>query len=327
LVVELCLAKGLDVVWSCGGAPTVPPVALLHRHVGRSFENEPPEQAAWLAADAWASRLPADVAKPLTMYRPTSHDSRLSSTYDRLELPHVEEVSERPDFLAPCKRLFVYGDAWAIDVSGVLRARPDVSWIGRVHGLKETGAKGWRVEHDSGRDEFDVVVLAAGLGSNEFVTGLPLKARPGELAVVERPQELPADVAVSRNGHLAPGLDGETVCVGATYRDRDAAPRPLEQTANACRDGVARSVPSLMSAPARSSWFGVRAVVYPDRRPLAGPTGLDGLWLATGLASKGMLWGARTAEIVVDGILGLDEPPPATDPRRVGPIGLAPGQS
>lgn len=314
LIVERLISEGVDVVWFGGGEPTVPPVALLHRHVGRSFEVEPPERDAWLAASAWARALAPEAARSLTMYRPTSPDSRLSRTFDQLELDHVFEVDcgEVP-FLAETERVFRYDDAWSIDVGAVLRERPAgrlgtaSSIVRSSTGLIVRGAEEVEVEH---------VVVAAGLGACEFFEKMPLKPRPGELALIPRPAGVPYDVAVSRNGHFGPTPDGQYLCVGATYRDPDAGPRDDEAAGAACVSGIGRSVPALLEPAVTAAWYGVRAVVHPDRRPLAGQTDVPGLWLATGLASKGMLWGARVRDVVVDGILRASDAPEAVDPRR-----------
>lgn len=324
LLARGCHDAGVDFVWAGAGEPTLPPVGLLHRHVGRSFDSGLPEQAAWRAADAWARGLSTDVATSVTMFRPTSRDSRLSSTFDLLELDHVreEEASDHP-WLAPCQRLFVYDDAWSVAVGAALREiAPFEPTHGALRALEPTAAGGWRLTTDGATVEVEHVVFATGPATPQWFDGLGLKDRPGELALVERPAELPANVAVSRNGHLGPDPTGRFVCVGATYRERDAERRGVPETAAACLDGIARSVPSLVEARPVDAWFGVRAVAHPDRRPLAGPTGIDGLWLAAGLASKGLLWGARVAEVVLAGVLGGDEVPAETDPRRQGQLRL-----
>lgn len=323
LVAERLRGAGVDFVWYGAGNPTLPPVGLLHRHVGRSFDNAPPEEQAWRAASAWAKGLPESVCRSVTMLRPTSHDSRLSSTFDRLELPHVSEVSGQDfPYLAPCKRLFRYDDAFTIAFEALLSQVFDVG-PNRGPLKRMERSAGWTLfAADGTRDEVETVVFATGPRTANWFDGIDLKERPGELTLVARPAELPPDVAVSRKGHVGCDPTGRFACVGATYRPRDAAKRPLDVTAEECLDGIARSVPALRDAEPVRHWFGRRAVVHPDRRPVAGETSEDGVWIASGLASKGLLWGARVAEIVVEGVLSGAPVPEETDPRRFGPVTL-----
>jgi glycine oxidase len=77
-------------------------------------------------------------------------------------------------------------------------------------------------------------------------------------------------------------------------------------------------VPALADAEVRSAWWGVRPL-SPDDRPLIGPV-LEGLTVATGHGSEGVILGGGTAELVAALVLG-DEPP--FDPAPFDPMRFA----
>jgi glycine/D-amino acid oxidase-like deaminating enzyme len=70
--------------------------------------------------------------------------------------------------------------------------------------------------------------------------------------------------------------------------------------------GSIRLVPALAEAEVRSAWWGIRPMT-PDERPLIGAVA-DGLTVATGHGSEGVILGAGTAQLVAAQLLG--EAPP-----------------
>ncbi len=109
------------------------------------------------------------------------------------------------------------------------------------------------------------------------------------------------------DGTVVTGTSREPTFVSDTY-DLDV-PRAVAAQAS-------RLVPALGDAPVLATWSGVRPV-SPDERPLIGPVA-DGLVVATGHGSEGVILGAASAEQVAALVLG-DEPPfdPASlDPGR-----------
>lgn len=75
-------------------------------------------------------------------------------------------------------------------------------------------------------------------------------------------------------------------------------------------------MPALADAPVLATWSGVRPV-SPDERPMLGWV-RDGLFIATGHGSEGVILGAGSAEQAAALILGSEPPfePPPFDPRR-----------
>jgi glycine/D-amino acid oxidase-like deaminating enzyme len=87
-----------------------------------------------------------------------------------------------------------------------------------------------------------------------------------------------------------------------------------------------RLVPSIKEAIVDSSWWGVRPLSR-DGRPIVGRV-RDGLVVATGHGSEGVINGAGTAELVAAVVLGEDPPfdPSPFDPARFGPARFGPAR-
>jgi glycine/D-amino acid oxidase-like deaminating enzyme len=71
------------------------------------------------------------------------------------------------------------------------------------------------------------------------------------------------------------------------------------------RDAI-RLVPSLAEAAFLSAWWGVRPMT-PDGLPIVGPAG-DGLFVATGHGSLGIILAGGTARLATSTILGQEAP-------------------
>jgi D-hydroxyproline dehydrogenase subunit beta len=80
--------------------------------------------------------------------------------------------------------------------------------------------------------------------------------------------------------------------------------------------GAIRLVPALGDAEVNSAWWGVRPLT-PDERPLVGRVA-DGLSVAAGHGSEGVILGAGTGQLVASQLLGRDPPfePEPFDPGR-----------
>jgi tRNA 5-methylaminomethyl-2-thiouridine biosynthesis bifunctional protein len=129
-------------------------------------------------------------------------------------------------------------------------------------------------------------------------------------------------IVVSGSGYVAP-MRGGGHCVGATYQhdDADEAVRAHDHRANLER--AASMLPGFdagLDPQDLGGWTGFRTTV-PDRLPVAGLTETPGLAIATGLGSRGLLWGPLAAELLACELAG--EPLPvardhagAISPRR-----------
>jgi glycine oxidase len=106
--------------------------------------------------------------------------------------------------------------------------------------------------------------------------------------------------------YLSPREDGR-VLVGSTLEF--VGFRPVV-TASAARDlltAATRLVPALAGATLSRAWAGLRPHT-PDELPLLGPSGVDGLVIATGHFRNGILLAPITGEIVA-ALLGGEAPP------------------
>jgi glycine/D-amino acid oxidase-like deaminating enzyme len=217
------------------------------------------------------------------------------------------------------------------DIRHHLAARRLVERSGRVTG----------VVTDDGIIEADVVVLAAGPWSSAIARPIGLNLRVwgarGWLvhAAPERPlvrrwiqsgarRLLDTDVrseaealVVSMRAFgegvqthdvapmVQPAPDGSIVA--GTSREPSLAADSYElSVARTIASETSRLIPALSDAPVVATWSGVRPV-SPDERPLIGRV-QDGLVVATGHGSEGVILGAGSAELTA--AIVLEEPPP-----------------
>lgn len=171
-----------------------------------------------------------------------------------------------------------------------------------VSRLEREGAS-WRAVDGDGRviAEAPVLVLANAADAMRLLpqARMPLSRVRGQLTFLPPDIGRALDVIVSGTGYVAP-IPGGGSCVGASYHhdDDDAGVRESDHRDNLMR--AESMMPGFTAgiAPARlSGWTGFRATV-PDRLPIYGATAVEGLYTATGLGSRGLLWAPIGAEIL-----------------------------
>ena len=115
---------------------------------------------------------------------------------------------------------------------------------------------------------------------------------------------------------LHPHRDGRTIVIGSTKQVWVTPEPPDDEIVGRLLVAAAELVPAITRADVRSSWWGVRPLT-PDDRPLIGPVG-EGLYVATGHGSEGVITGAGTSQLVAAQLVGEDPPFDATiyDPAR-----------
>ena len=117
---------------------------------------------------------------------------------------------------------------------------------------------------------------------------------------------------------LHPHRDGRTIVIGSTRQIWLTPEPPEEQIVERLLSAAVELVPAIAEARVQSSWWGLRPLT-PDERPLVGAV-REGLHVATGHGSEGVILGAGTAQLVAAQIAG--EPPPFDaapfDPLRFG---------
>jgi glycine oxidase len=153
------------------------------------------------------------------------------------------------------------------------------------------------------REPVDVVVLAAGAWSRE-IAGIPAihlpPVRPikGQMLALSMDPANPLlrHVVWLPRGYLVPRRDGRLV-VGGTVEERGFDDRITAGGLLALIEGAWRAVPGIEELPVAETWVGFRPGSRDDA-PLLGPSGIDGLVVATGHHRNGILLTPLTAEAI-----------------------------
>jgi len=150
----------------------------------------------------------------------------------------------------------------------------------------------------------DWVVLAAGawsgtLGNPKYLPALPVRPVKGEIVqLFAPPGKGPAHSLIASRCYIVPRDDG-SLLVGATETE---AGFDTTVTAGAVTDllsAAAEAIPAISSFHFHSAWAGLRPTT-PDRLPLLGPYGPEGLIVATGHYRKGILLAPLTGELIAE---------------------------
>jgi tRNA 5-methylaminomethyl-2-thiouridine biosynthesis bifunctional protein len=178
----------------------------------------------------------------------------------------------------------------------------------RVERLEREAAS-WRALDADGRviAEAPLLVVANAFDAKRLLpqARLALSAVRGQVTYLPAAPERTLGAIVSGTGYVAPLPDGGH-CIGASYQhdDADTAVRAADH-----RDNLARAESMLPGFTAGiayerlDGWTGFRTTV-PDRLPIFGPAAIDGLHLATGLGSRGLLWAPLGAELLASQLAG-----------------------
>jgi glycine/D-amino acid oxidase-like deaminating enzyme len=186
----------------------------------------------------------------------------------------------------------------------------------RVTALLEHGGKVRGVLTSAGQLEAQAVVLASGAWSVSLAEGvgldLPLRPARVYVALFERPYELPTHVTLidTTEGFYARPAAERATLVGS--RDSlewlqspdEPTPEPDGAFVEQASRVLGRRLPALANAPYRSGRSGILDMT-PDGRPVLGPAGPEGLFLAVGWSGTGFkkapAVGAEVARWVSDG--------------------------
>lgn len=192
----------------------------------------------------------------------------------------------------------------------------------RVTALLESGGRIRGARTDGGPVEAGVVLLASGAWSVPLAegVGLSLPIRPARVGVAlfERPYALPTHLAVidtTEGFYARPAAESATL-VGS--RDSlewlespdEPTPEPASSFVRDVSQRLGRRIPALAGAPYRTGRSGVLDMT-PDGRPILGPEGPEGLYLAAGWSGTGFkkapAVGAEVARWISDGAPGRKE--------------------
>ena len=197
----------------------------------------------------------------------------------------------------------------------VLAAGPWSPAIARPLGvsLPIASARGWLVHAAPERPLFRHWIQS---GARRLLAGRDLSpaSEPGSLRLSMREFGEAAE-ARDVSPMIQPAPDGSVLT--GTSREPSFAADPFDlDVPRIVAAQAARLVPALADAPVLSTWSGVRPV-SPDERPLLGWV-REGLFVATGHGSEGVIVGAGSAELVAGLVLGAEPPldPAPFDPAR-----------
>ena len=223
---------------------------------------------------------------------------------------------------APARRLVARGDrvTGVVTDDGIvgadtvlLAAGPWSPAIARPLGvsLQIAAARGWLVHAAPERPLFRHWIQS---GARRLLVGRdPATAsEPGELRLSMR-EFGEAGETIDVSPMIQPAPDGSVLT--GTSREPAFATDPFDlEVPRIVAAQAARLVPALADATVLSTWSGVRPV-SPDERPLLGWV-REGLFVATGHGSEGVILGAGSAELVAALVLGTE---PSLDPAPFDP--------
>jgi glycine oxidase len=176
-----------------------------------------------------------------------------------------------------------------------------------LHPVRELDIEGGRVRGvvtNRGYEPADVVVLAAGAWSRE-IGGIPPAYMPPVRPIKGQMLALRMDPAAPLLRHvlwaphgiyLVPRQNGRLL-VGATVEEKGFDDRLTAGGLLALIEGAWRAVPAIEELPVVETWVGFRPGSRDDA-PILGPSGIDGLVVATGHHRNGILLTPLTASVV-----------------------------
>lgn len=191
-----------------------------------------------------------------------------------------------------------------------------------VRGLVRRGDRITGVETDQGIVEAEHIVLAAGAWTS-LVPGLPralvTAVRPvrGQLVRAELRAPIARRIVFAEHAYLVSRPDGRVVC-GATMEEAGFAKEVTLGAVGALASRALAVMPGLAAARFAEADVSFRPASI-DGLPLVGPSGLDGLWLATGHFRSGILLAPSTASMIASMLTDAASPCDVApfDPRRL----------
>jgi tRNA 5-methylaminomethyl-2-thiouridine biosynthesis bifunctional protein len=150
---------------------------------------------------------------------------------------------------------------------------------------------------------------------------LPLSSVRGQVTYLPRAAGRQLDVIVSGTGYVAPVPD-QGVCIGASYHhdDDEAGVRESDHRENLRRaESMLPGFTAGVEPDGLEGWTGFRTTV-PDRLPVYGASAVAGLYTATGLGSRGLLWAPLGAELLACELEGEPRPLPRDLAGAISPL-------
>ena len=197
----------------------------------------------------------------------------------------------------------------SLAVASLARAGPSIRLLAarEVSRIEREGV--WRALDAGDRviAEAPVLILANAAHAQELLpeARLTLSRVRGQVTYLGPDAARALAVIVSGNGYVAPLPEGGQ-CLGASYQhdDLDLAVREADHRANLARaESMLPGFVAGLKPEGLDGWAGFRTTV-PDRLPVFGATATQGIYCATGLGSRGLLWAPLGAELIASQLEG-----------------------
>jgi glycine oxidase len=172
-----------------------------------------------------------------------------------------------------------------------------------VHEVLFKGSRVAGLVSKRGREPAEIVMLAAGAWSRE-IGGIPPAYLPpvrpikGQMLALQMDPAAPLlrHVVWLPRGYMVPRNDGRLV-IGGTVEERGFDTSLTAGGILALLEGAWRAVPTIEELPIAETWVGFRPGSRDDA-PMLGPSGIDGLVVATGHHRNGILLTPVTAALI-----------------------------
>ena len=189
----------------------------------------------------------------------------------------------------------------------------------------ELEGSSWRALDAEGRliAEAPALVLANAADAKRLLpeARLPLSSVRGQVTYLPRAAGRHLEVIVSGTGYVAP-VPERGVCIGASYHhdDEDRGVRDSDHRENLLRaESMLPGFTAGVEPAGLEGWTGFRTTV-PDRLPVYGACAVAGLYTATGLGSRGLLWAPLGAELLACALEGEPCPLPRDLAGAISPL-------
>ena len=328
LVAQACIDEGLELAWIVDGDDSLrgsgSPTALFHPFPGRSLKLHPLLSEAVASAQRvfirWKQRYPTWI-REASMVRSFAGlgGSRVKESFERT---YIRDKTTIPSWLQMnildekemaasgflCDHSaggMVYTPAMSIDLSEVIQAEQKRLSVHHIKTpiQKMTYSQRWALgnKNDSKFLEADIIVLCLGRGMNQWFPNLRLGEYGGELILCDLLPDF-HEIYSANGRHIGRHHSGRYV-FGASRWLPEQKPLLLE-VQKELEEDVTKIFPNAHRKTKDTSiWRGYRAVYHRDRLPISGKIpNVSHMYTCCALGSKGLLWGALSAQYCVEQI-------------------------
>jgi glycine oxidase len=241
-----------------------------------------------------------------------------------VEILSPDEAGRREPLLTPeCRGAIVVAADRQVHTRRLIDALLGAAEAAGVRILRGTAVRALDVQRDrvigletsQGRVAAVQVVIAAGawsadLGSRAGIPPIPVRPVKGEIVCLGMRGRRLRHVVHGPGCYLVPRRDGRLL-IGATEVDDSLDVSVTAGAVHQLLAAASRIVPAIADYEVLGSWAGLRPTT-PDRLPIIGPGGPDGLLIATGHYRKGILLAPETARLLADCTASGQAPPAVT---------------